>query len=617
MPLRPWGNRERSSGTTARVGARLLPAQKGEDLRIRRGLLVTAMLLSLFCGGIRPAQAAASSTIEWVDVESSAPGTPLTVWTELNGGSNPTGTLTFSLYGPADPTCLGIPELVAAIPVAGNGEYSTDRLSASTVGAYQVVVRYSGDQHNPAAASSCGDGAVEISARPTLSFTPAAPVTAGGAISVAATLEEGLDPTGSLTFNLYGPNDPTCEEAPVSTSVVGLVNGRATSDQYVTHAPGSYHFSVLYMGDANNAEVYAACYEAGDSIAVGLVSPAISVAVGGRVSIGAPIDATATLSGGLHPTGSITFKLFNPGDPTCSGVAAASTTAVLTGQSASSGQFATGALGDYNFVAIYSGDANNGGVATVCGSAPVTVGRAEPAISLSAVAARAEDQALEGKATLSGAFNPVGIVTFMVFGPSDPSCGPPMAYKFTSPVINGGAILGQTALVLETPPGTYSFIAVYSGDDNNVSAATPCESNTVQIPQSPPGETVWGPVRATSEGVAIKLRCKGPSKRVCRGAEKLTAYVQMRDNVPVPVSVRSHVRPAGRNLTVGVARYAITAGKAKTIKVSLNSSGRQLRNRVRRLPVRLASMALTTTDHVISRSVASLVIKAPRKGRRV
>ena len=57
-------------------------------------------------------------------------------------------------------------------------------------------------------------------ATPDLTTTPRATSTLGGQIHDVATLAGGEDPTGTITFTLYGPDDATCTAPPVFTSMV-------------------------------------------------------------------------------------------------------------------------------------------------------------------------------------------------------------------------------------------------------------------------------------------------------------------------------------------------------------------------------------------------------------
>ena len=89
------------------------------------------------------------------------------------------------------------------------------------------------------------------------------------------------------------------------------------------------------------------------------------------VTLGGAIHDTATLSGGTAPTaptGTLTFRLFGPGDATCTGTPIfTATVAVLGAGSYPSDSFTATSSGTYRWTAAYSGDANNAAVATACG----------------------------------------------------------------------------------------------------------------------------------------------------------------------------------------------------------------------------------------------------------
>lgn len=100
---------------------------------------------------------------------------------------------------------------------------------------------------------------------------------------------------------------------------------------------------------------------------------AISTTPSGSVPAGGSISDSATMQGGLSPSGTVTFKLYGPGNPTCTGAALSTTTGTLVGQTASSGPVTAGAEGTYDWVAVYSGDVNNAAITSPCGSETVLV----------------------------------------------------------------------------------------------------------------------------------------------------------------------------------------------------------------------------------------------------
>jgi hypothetical protein len=95
--------------------------------------------------------------------------------------------------------------------------------------------------------------------------------------------------------------------------------------------------------------------------------------------VGSILEDTAVLSGGLNPTGTITFTLYGPTDGTCT---SALYTVVVTvngnGSYTTVGTVGTGSnvaafSGTYHWAAVYSGDANNNSASSPCSAEPVTI----------------------------------------------------------------------------------------------------------------------------------------------------------------------------------------------------------------------------------------------------
>jgi hypothetical protein len=149
-----------------------------------------------------------------------------------------------------------------------------------------------------------------------------------GGIFDTAELSKGAAPTGTITFKLYGPNDPTCKEKPIfedTSEVIG--DGRYQSGEFAPHAGGTYHWVVDYSGDRDNDPAATKCGDEEETISFEPAPepshPELSTSVGlpGRIGVrhatqaaGKSIFDTATLSGGTSPTGVITFLLYGPND---------------------------------------------------------------------------------------------------------------------------------------------------------------------------------------------------------------------------------------------------------------------------------------------------------------
>jgi hypothetical protein len=159
--------------------------------------------------------------------------------------------------------------------------------------------------------------------------------------------------------------------------------------------------------------------------------------------------------------------------------------------------------GSYQWVASYSGDANNNQVASQCTdlNEVSTVSPASPAIATNASSGTA-GSAVHDVATLSGGDAPSGTISWNVYSASDKSCSSPLN---SSPLIASVHGDGQYTSPDFTPAaaGSYQWVASYSGDGNNIPVASQCnDPNEVStLSQSPtPGIHVVKLQRVGSSG---------------------------------------------------------------------------------------------------------------------
>ncbi len=164
--------------------------------------------------------------------------------------------------------------------------------------------------------------------------------------------------------------------------------------------------------------------------------------------------------------GTITFRLFAPGDTGCASPIFSSTVTVSGSGSDDSAVYVTPAAGTYQWVASYSGDANDNPVSSTCGSASqsVIVGKVSPVATVAAASNGAG--AIQGTTTLQGGFAPLGgTITFTVTGPNDTWCAGAPVYTHTVAVNGAGNY--ASGFYTPTAPGTYSYRIRYTGDNNN------------------------------------------------------------------------------------------------------------------------------------------------------
>ena len=245
-------------------------------------LLVLSIALSLASAaatGSKPQSSLTLSVAASPDVEigGSVYGTAT-----LAGGSRPTGEITFNLYGPDDPACSGTPAFTDTEAVSGNRSSQSAAFTPTEVGTYQWTASYGGDGRNGPAQSACGaaNASVTVSAppptaSPTLSSKDFLDVTVGEPIQDIATLANGSSPSGTITFQLYGPDDASCSGAPAFTdTTIVSANGDYASAAYTPAEVGTYRWTASYSGDANNEAAESACDAAESSVTVSAPPPA-------------------------------------------------------------------------------------------------------------------------------------------------------------------------------------------------------------------------------------------------------------------------------------------------------------------------------------------------------
>ncbi|MBI3042490.1 MAG: Ig-like domain repeat protein, partial [Betaproteobacteria bacterium] len=261
-------------------------------------------------------------------------------------------------------------------------------------------------------ASSAASNAVTPQAATSVSLSSSAnPSSFGASITFTGTVT-GQSPTGSVQF--------VDGATPLATVVLaGGSAGFSTS----TLVAGSHSMTVVYAGDSANAP-------GTSSVLTQVVSPATTTlslaASASTITFGQAVTLTATLSGGVTPTGNVLFK---------DGASPLATVALSGGQAL----YTTSSLavGVHTFTAEYSGDANH--AASASASVPVTVNAITYALTVT----------VNGGGTVTS--SPAGI-----------SCGATCTASFTQ---------GTSVTFAATPNSGYSFSG-WSGACTGTGACT-------------------------------------------------------------------------------------------------------------------------------------------------
>jgi hypothetical protein len=442
--------------------------------------------------------------------------------------------IAFSLWAPntcgaADAT----PVFTDSEPVSSAAATNTTVMSASYVakqaGVYEwtaeVIVNSDGSiEDGPTA---CTDEQVTINKVAThISTTPsnADGAAVGANITDSATLTGGVNPTGTVTFFLYGPDNTSCANGDSSSQawlqrwvvqLSGDATARVPAPGFATTMTGTYNWVANYGGDSNNMPAHSAC--GAESVVMGKATPTITTAASKGGPIGTQIHDTALVSGGVNPTGTVTFSLFAPSNPTCSnGEGTTGSVQMVTVPLGANGSASSAAMpyttlevGTYNWIAKYSGDANNKSVSTVCTDEQVAIGKDGTSVTTVASAGGAPGAAIHDTARVTGADQPTGTVTFTLHGPADTTCTATPIFTSTAALTAGTAT--SASFSGTTAAGTYNWIASYSGDASNLPSKSKCGAEPVNIVTSgvkaitTPGTGVADGITQAGLGVELLL----------------------------------------------------------------------------------------------------------------
>ncbi len=298
--------------------------------RIRvAGALVTAitsLTAVVLVAGQGPAHAAANPLLSNQASSSGFPvGSQIYDSAMLGYGSNPTGSLTFRVYGPADPTCVGAALFTTTTAVNGNGYYESSRYVSTMAGTYRWIVSYGGDaNNNPSAPTSCNDPAGQVSVAKRAPNLNVSPVWNAPSAAASALLSSGAGPSGpkgTMTYRLYGPDNMTCAGAPVFTTSRS-VNGNGTylSAAFAPALGGLYQWVVHYSGDANNNAAGSICSDQTNSFTVAPSTP--TTVSGSPTTVNRGGTITVTWADITSPTANDWIGLYPSGAPEGSQVAA-------------------------------------------------------------------------------------------------------------------------------------------------------------------------------------------------------------------------------------------------------------------------------------------------------
>jgi hypothetical protein len=365
--------------------------------------------------------------------------------------------------------------------VVATGTYSTDG-SRQKIGVidksvflgapgphFKIEVYNNGDKKSKTFWVECGP------VQPSLSTVPD-PETAvvGDLLKDSATIEGNI-PTGTITFTLYNPSNTAVHTEAVAVNDDGTY---WTPQGHIADVAGAWHWTAAYGGDDHNK----VATSLDEPVTVNKADPSLSTAQDPAEGlVGTTLQDSAQLTEGYHPTGSITFHLL---DPNGTDVHHETVAVDGNGSYATSHGFVANAAGTWQWWAEYSGDSNNDARHTQVGAEPVliTSESVTPTITTTPDPATAKvGDVLKDTATLGGTIDATGQITFELFDPNGHS-----AFHVTVDVSKYHSVYTTPTGFIAYAPGTWYWVASYSGDELNEPVASGAHDEPVTVEKLTP-----------------------------------------------------------------------------------------------------------------------------------
>jgi hypothetical protein len=170
--------------------------------------------------------------------------------------ANAGGTVTYTVY--TNDTCTENPQDAGTKTVTNGVVPDSDPIIFNTAGHYYWQAVYSGDANNAGATSLCTSEHLVVVKQNTAMTTAQNLIPNDDATLNGATGSAG----GTITFELFGPNDATCSGTPAYTQTVNVSGAgtySTTNTSFIASTEGTWRWRVSYSGDANNEGSTSAC----------------------------------------------------------------------------------------------------------------------------------------------------------------------------------------------------------------------------------------------------------------------------------------------------------------------------------------------------------------------
>src|SRR5215471_4259196 len=324
------------------------------------------------------------------------------------------------------------------------------------------------------------------------------PAVLGSQVHDTATVTSGNDsftPSGTVTYHLFSGLDCNVDNEIGSGEQVTMSGGNVPdSSETDPLQAGSYSYQAVYSGDDNFAGSTGPCepfkVAKADSSTATVVKDHNGDVVDAQnpAVLGSQVHDTATVTSGndsFTPSGTVTYHLFSGLDCNVDNEIGSGEQVTMSGGNVpDSSETDPLQAGSYSYQAVYSGDDNFAGSTGPC--EPFKVAKADSSTATvvkdhNGDVVDAQNPAVLGSqvhdtATVTSgndSFTPSGTVTYHLFSGLD--CNVDNEIGSGEKVTMSGGNVPDSSETDPLQAGSYSYQAVYSGDDNFAGSTGPCE----------------------------------------------------------------------------------------------------------------------------------------------
>jgi hypothetical protein len=438
------------------------------------------------------------------------------------------GTVKYAVY--SDKECKTLVTAAGEVTVKSGSvpESSEEKLTAGA--SYYWQATYSGDSNNLGSTSTCGSEVSTVKASTSLTTLlfgeeqlaglvfegEEIKVPEGTVVVDTATLSGTNASTATGTVKYAAYSDKECKTLATKAGEATVANEIVLESSEEKLKAGTYYWQAAYSGDTLHQSSTSAC---GKEITIIEAATLLKTSLSGEGKEGAELKVAestavsdvAQLSGTNAPkaTGTVKYALYSDGE--CKELVAKAGEVSVTGESVPKSTKETLSPGIYYWQAVYSGDAANYSSTSLCDSEVEFV---TPSVttSLSSEGESGEElEILEGagvsdKATLHGehASTATGTVKYKIY--SDSVCKE-LVTEAGKATVSGENVPASSEEKLK--PGTYYWLAEYSGDSNNPAGKSACGKEVMIVQTSTSltgslsGEKHSGEKIEVQEGAAV------------------------------------------------------------------------------------------------------------------